>query len=183
MELHYWSVFHPFAPKLDSKSCSLKLIHTFVCAPLVALLWMCVFFKPWTWIYSECSCDSSGDYTHLLCDTDGDDRAAGVPRGQCALSSSATWQCLPSCSKEVSLLICVYEVTTLQGQATTGAHNLHSRADIHYPLLYAGMHLEIQIHFNISSLLFFNHSDRLLSWIQRSWAYSTRLKAFTLSLP
>ncbi|KAM7399058.1 hypothetical protein PAMP_018351 [Pampus punctatissimus] len=28
----------------------------------------------------KCSCDSSGDYTHLLCDTDGDDRAAGVPK-------------------------------------------------------------------------------------------------------
>lgn len=64
----------------------------------------------------KCSWDSSSDYTHLLCDTDGNDRAAGEPRGQCALSSSATWQCLPSCCKEVSLLICVNEVTTLQGQ-------------------------------------------------------------------
>lgn len=81
----------------------------------------------------KCPCDSSGDYTHLLSDTDGDDRAAGVPRGQCALSSSATWQRLPSCSKEVSPLICVNEVTTLQGQAATRAHNLHSRADIYIP--------------------------------------------------
>ena len=44
----------------------------------------------------KCGCDSSGDDTHLLCHTDGDDRAAGVPRGQRALSSSATWQRLQS---------------------------------------------------------------------------------------
>lgn len=71
------------------------------------------------------SCDSPGDYTHLLCDTDGDDRAAGVPRGQCTHSSSATWQRLPSRSEEVSLSICVHEVTTLQGRAATRTHNLH----------------------------------------------------------
>jgi len=68
------------------------------------------------------SCDGPGDQTRLLCDTDGDDRAPGVPRGQCALSSSATWQRLPSRSKEGSLLICVNEVTTLRGQATTRAY-------------------------------------------------------------
>lgn len=74
----------------------------------------------------KCFCDSSTDYTHLLCDTDGNDRAAGEPRGQCALSSAATWQHLQSCSKEVSLLICVSEVTTQHGQATTRAHDLYT---------------------------------------------------------
>lgn len=99
------------------------------------------------------SCDSSGDYTHLLCDTDGDDRAAGVPRGHCAHSSSATWQRLPSCSEEVSLSICVNEVTTPQGQATTRTHNLHSRTDIYYTLLCVCKYLEIQICFICFSLI------------------------------
>lgn len=74
------------------------------------------------------SCDGSSDYTHLLSDTDGDDRAAGVPRGHCAHRSSATWQRLPSCFEEVSLLICVNEVTTLQGQATRRTHVLSKDA-------------------------------------------------------
>lgn len=99
------------------------------------------------------SCDSSGDHTHLLRDTDGDDRAPGVPRGQCALSSSATWQRLPCRSKEVSLLICVNEVTTLQGQATTRTHDLHPSADIYYSLLYASTHQEIQTRFSSSSVI------------------------------
>lgn len=98
------------------------------------------------------SCDSSGDYTHLLCDTVGDDRAAGVPRGQCTLSSSATWQRLPFCSKEVSVLICVNEVTTLQGQATTRTHNLHPSADINYTFLGVCI-LEIQTYFSLSHLI------------------------------
>lgn len=92
--------------------------------------WTCVYLTAglkWLQAETQCFCDSSGDYAHLLYDTDGDDRAAGVPRGQRALSSSATWQRLASRSKEVSLLICVNEVTTLQGQATTRTHILHSR--------------------------------------------------------
>lgn len=85
----------------------------------------------------KCPYDSSSDYTHLLCDTDGDDRAAGVPRGQCALSLSATWQSLPSRSKEVSLLICINEVT-LRGRAATTAH---SGVNIYYAALCGRMHL------------------------------------------
>ena len=70
-------------------------------------------------------------HTHLLCDADGDDRGAGLPRGQRALSFSATWQRLLSRSKEVSLLICVSEATTLQGHATMREQNLRSSADIY----------------------------------------------------
>lgn len=84
-----------------------------------------------------------------------------MPRGQCALSSSATWQRLPSCYKEVSLLICVNEVTTLQGQATTRAHNLHSSADIYYTLLYVCKQLETNI---LVHPCFFNQSDPLPSY-------------------
>lgn len=77
------------------------------------------------------------DYPHLLCDTDGDGRAAGVLGGQCALSFPATWQHPPSCCKEMSLSIYVNEVTTLQGQVTTRTHTLDSVADIYSTRLYA----------------------------------------------
>lgn len=95
------------------------------------------------------ACDSSSEYTHLLCDTDGDDRAAGVPRGHCALSLSATWQSLPSRSKEVSLLICINE-GTLQGRATPTAH---SSVNIYYAILCACMHLGIQTHLSSPVLI------------------------------
>lgn len=111
--------------------------HLFICACSlsVTLQWTCVCLTVGMEILQaqmKCSCDSSCDYTHLLCDTDGDDRTAGVPRGQCALSSSATWQRLPSCSKEVSLLICVNEVTTLQVQPLR-EHTIHIQVQIFTP--------------------------------------------------
>lgn len=119
--------------ELDLKSCSLKIGHTFICPLSVALVWMCVYLTMGIETLQakiKHPYDTSDNYTHLLCDTDGDGRAAGVLRGQCALSSPATWQRPPSCCKEVSPPICVNEVTTLQGQATTRTHTLHSSADI-----------------------------------------------------
>lgn len=71
--------------------------------------------------------DGSGDYTHLLRDTDGDDRAAGVPGGHRAHGSSATWQRLPfpSCSEEVSPSICVREGDGAAGPGLLQEHAIN----------------------------------------------------------
>lgn len=74
-------------------------------------------------------------------------------------ANSATWQRQPSRSKEVSLSICVNEVTTLQGQATTRMHNLHSSADNYY---------EKCKNIWVNHPWFFNQSDTLPSCMQRS---------------
>lgn len=55
-------------------------------------------------------------------------------------------------SKEVSLLICVNEVTTLEGQATPRAHRLYSGADFYYNLMYLCTYLETRIRFSTSIL-------------------------------
>lgn len=129
----------------------------------------------------KCFCDSSTDYTHLLCDTDGNDRAAGEPRGQWALSSAATWQHLQSCSKEVSLLICVSEATTQHGPATRRTQSIYSRVSLSrcmpsFPCAY----LEIQT----LQPWFFNQPDHTLLCAEmlKLWVH-TRLEASLWSFP
>lgn len=74
----YWTRF-----KIRPRLCTRSFV-------LVALPWMRTYSSVGIEMLRaemKRSRDSSGDYTHLLCDSDGDDRAAGVPRGQRALSS------------------------------------------------------------------------------------------------
>ena len=70
--------------------------------------------------------DGRGDCTHLLRDTDGEDTAAGLPGGQRA----RTGDCLPSRSGEVSLTICVSEVTTLRSRCNNTQSTVRSQTDV-----------------------------------------------------
>lgn len=134
LRLQYWSALHPYS-HFRHELFKILLSQTYLPIYLCVITRMRSFNREdgeslgWNDSFLWCS----GECAHLLHDTDGDDRAAGVPRGHCARSSPATWQCLPSCFEEMSLLICVSEVTTLQGRATTRTNNtLHSTLDICY---------------------------------------------------